>query len=64
MLIIISQIIGLFAVALYLLSYQFKKRRSIVCVTCISNGLYVLQCAPGEITDFHYFTSDFSNKLI
>ncbi len=40
---IASQLIGLGAVGLYLLSYQLKKRRQIVWVTCISNALYVLQ---------------------
>lgn len=40
---IISQIIGLTAVALFLLSYQLKKRKQIVFVTCISNVLYVVQ---------------------
>ena len=40
---IISQIIGFVAVGLYLLSYQLKKRKQIVWVTCISNLLYVLQ---------------------
>lgn len=43
MFLIISQVIGLTAVGLYLLSYQLKKRKQIVWVTCISNGLYVLQ---------------------
>lgn len=38
-----SQIIGFAAVGLYLLSYQLKKRKHIVWVTCISNALYVLQ---------------------
>ena len=54
---IISQIIGLAAVGLYLLSYQLKKRSHIVCVTCISNGLYVLQYVllgafSGAVMDF------------
>lgn len=40
---IISQIIGLAAVGLYLLSYQLKTRRQIVWATCLSNALYVLQ---------------------
>lgn len=40
---IASQIIGFAAVGLYLLSYQLKKRKQIVWVTCISNALYVLQ---------------------
>lgn len=40
---IVSQIIGVAAVALYLLSYQLKKRGQIVWVTCVSNALYVLQ---------------------
>lgn len=40
---IASQIIGLCAVVLYLLSYQLKKRSHIVWVTCTSNALYVLQ---------------------
>ena len=43
MLIILAQIVGITAVALYLLSFQLKKRGSIVFVTCISNVLYVLQ---------------------
>ena len=43
MLLIASQIIGVAAVCLYLLSYQLKKRKQIVWTTCISNGLYVLQ---------------------
>lgn len=38
-----SQIIGFAAVGLYLLSYQLRKRKHIVWVTCISNALYVLQ---------------------
>ncbi len=40
---ILAQIIGFSAVALYLLSFQLKKRAQIVWVTCISNFLYVLQ---------------------
>ncbi len=40
---VVSQIIGLFAVGLYLLSYQLKKRSHIVWATCVSNALYVLQ---------------------
>lgn len=43
MILIVSQIIGLGAVGLYLLSYQLKKRKQIVWATCISNALYVLQ---------------------
>ena len=43
MILILSQIIGLAAVALYLLSYQLKNRKQMVWATCISNGLYVLQ---------------------
>lgn len=43
MLLVVSQIIGLAAVGLYLLSYQLKKRKQIVWTTCISNSLYVLQ---------------------
>ena len=38
-----SQIIGFAAVGLYLLSYQLKKRKQIVWVTCISNALYASQ---------------------
>lgn len=40
---IVSQIIGIVAVALYLFSFQLKKSRQIILATCISNGLYVLQ---------------------
>lgn len=43
MLLIASQIIGVAAVALYLGSFQLKKRGAIVWVTCASNVLYVLQ---------------------
>lgn len=43
MLLIVSQIIGLLAVGLYLISFQLKKRGQIVWATCISNALYVLQ---------------------
>ncbi len=61
---IISQIIGLAAVGLYLLSYQLKKRSHIVWVTCISNALYVLQyillgAFSGAIMDFMSTVSSF-----
>lgn len=61
---IISQIIGFAAVGLYLLSYQLKKRRSIVWTTCISNALYVLQyillgAFSGAIMDFMSTVSSF-----
>ena len=61
---IISQIIGLAAVALYLLSYQLKRRKSIVWVTCISNALYVLQYVllgafSGAVLDFLSTVSSF-----
>ncbi len=64
MLLIISQIIGLGAVGLYLLSFQLKKRRQIVWVTCLSNGLYVLQyillgAFSGAIMDFLSTLSSF-----
>lgn len=57
MLLIISQIIGIMAVALYLLSYQLKKRRQIVWAICLSNALYVLQyillgAFSGAVMDF------------
>ena len=61
---IVSQIIGLAAVGLYLLSYQLKKRRHIVWVTCISNALYVLQYVllgafSGAVMDFMSTVSSF-----
>lgn len=64
MLLIASQIIGLFAVALYLLSYQLKKRSQIVWVTCISNALYVTQyillgAFSGAVMDFMSTVSSF-----
>lgn len=43
MILIISQVIGLAAVGLYLLSYQLKNRKQIVWTTFFSNALYVLQ---------------------
>ena len=45
MVLIVSQVIGVAAVALYLLSFQLKKRRHIAWVTCLSYVLYVLQYA-------------------
>ena len=64
MLLIISQIIGLAAVALYLLSYQLKNRRQIVWSTCLSNALYVLQyillgAFSGAVMDFLSTLSSF-----
>lgn len=64
MILIISQIIGLAAVALYLLSYQLKRRKQIVWVTCVSNALYVLQYVllgafSGAIMDFLSAVSSF-----
>ncbi len=64
MLLVVSQIIGFTAVGLYLLSYQLKKRRQIVWVTCISNALYVLQyillgAFSGAVMDFMSTVSSF-----
>lgn len=61
---IASQIIGLAAVGLYLLSYQLKKRSHIVWTTCISNALYVLQyillgAYSGAVMDFMSTVSSF-----
>lgn len=54
---IASQIIGLVAVGLYLLSFQLKKRTHIVWTTCVSNALYVIQylllgAFSGALMDF------------
>ncbi len=38
-----AQVVGIFAVASFLLSYQMKKRRHIVLINALSNVLYVLQ---------------------
>ena len=43
MLLIIAQIIGVAAVALYLLCFQLKKRTHIILANSITNCLYVLQ---------------------
>lgn len=61
---VFSQIIGFAAVALYLLSYQLKKRKQIVWTTCISNALYVLQYCllgafSGAVMDFMSTVSSF-----
>lgn len=40
---IIAQIVGVFAVATFLLSYQLEKRKNIILVNSISSFLYVLQ---------------------
>ncbi len=36
-------IVGIIGVALYILSYQFKKRKTIVAVYSLANMLYVIQ---------------------
>lgn len=64
MILILSQLIGIAAVALYLLSYQLKKRKQIVWVTCISNALYVTQylllgAFSGAVMDFMSTVSSF-----
>ncbi len=61
---ILSQIIGLTAVGLYLLSFQLKKRTHIVWTTCISNLLYVIQylilgAFSGALMDFMSTVSSF-----
>lgn len=43
MVIIIAQIIGLAAVALFLLSYQQKERKDIILMNTVSRCLYILQ---------------------
>ena len=48
---IFAQIVGIAAVALFLLSFQLKKRSQIVLATCISNTLYILQyCLLGAFS--------------
>ncbi len=64
MLLVVSQIIGLLAVALYLLSFQLKKRKQMVVTTCLSNALYVLQyillgAFSGAVMDFLSAVSSF-----
>ena len=39
----VGQIVGILAVVFYLLSYQLKKRRSIVLLNSFSSALYVIQ---------------------
>jgi len=57
MILILSQIIGISGVALFLLSFQLKRRKHIVLSICISNMLYVIQylmlgAFSGASTDF------------
>ena len=40
---LLAQVIGIFAVATYLLSYQLKRRKQIIVVNATSSLLYVLQ---------------------
>lgn len=40
---IVSQIVGFFAVASFLFSYQLKKRENIILCNVLSRGLYILQ---------------------
>lgn len=41
--ILMAQIVGVFAVALFLLSYQQKKRKNIIICNAVSRVLYILQ---------------------
>ena len=61
---VVAQIVGIAGVILFLLSYQLKKRRHIVWVTCVSNLLYVLQyillgAFSGAVMDFMSTVSSF-----
>lgn len=50
-LIFIAQIVGIAAVATFLLSYQQKKRKNIILWNAISRGLYILQyCLLGAFS--------------
>ncbi len=64
MVLIIAQIVGGAAVALYLLSFQLKQRRHIVLTTCVSNVLYVVQycllgASSGAVLDIIAAVSSF-----
>ena len=59
-----TQVIGFLAVGLYLFSYQLKKRKYIVGVTCASNVFYVLQyillgAFSGAVMDIFAMVSGF-----
>ena len=41
--VILAQIVGILAVATYVFSYQFKRRKNIILVNATSSILYVLQ---------------------
>ena len=39
----IAQVVGLFAVATFLISYQLKKRKNIIVCNAVSRVLYIIQ---------------------
>ena len=54
---IVAQVLGVTAVVMFLLSFQFKKRRNILIVNIVSRTLYVLQyivlgAFEGAVLDF------------
>ncbi len=61
---ILAQIVGIFAVATFLLSYQLKTRRNIIVVNLTSRVLYILQyiflgAFEGAVLDFMGFVLSF-----
>ena len=57
MMLIASQIVGICGMALFLLSFQLKRRKHIVVSICVSNMLYIIQylmlgAFSGASTDF------------
>ena len=63
-----AHILGILAVAAFLLSYQFKTRRNIIAVNLISRVLYVLQyvflgALDGAALDFAGFLQDIKKKI-
>ena len=62
-----SHILGVLAVATFLLSFQFKKRRNIIAVNLTSRLLYILQyifLGAFEACRFTHFASQLNFKKI
>ena len=67
MIVVIAQVLGILAVATFLLSFQLKTRRNIIVVNLISRFLYIVQyillgAFEGAVLDFMGFLLSFVAK--
>ena len=60
---IIAQILGIGAVIAFLLSYQMKKRRSIILTNAFSRILFIIQCIIAAMIKFRDFSDTKRSKI-